>query len=79
MGYDEGLVERLRKLLVRREGVSEKKMFGGVAFLLDGKMMAASRCWRASSSWPHRRWRSASTANRRWDPASHEAETTSAG
>src|SRR5688572_30036021 len=38
MGYDERLVERLRALLVTRRGVSEKKMFGGVAFLLDGKM-----------------------------------------
>jgi TfoX/Sxy family transcriptional regulator of competence genes len=38
VAYDEKLVERLRKVLVSRVGVSEKKMFGGVAFLLDGKM-----------------------------------------
>jgi TfoX/Sxy family transcriptional regulator of competence genes len=38
MAYDEKLVERLRKVLVSRVGVAEKKMFGGVAFLLDGKM-----------------------------------------
>lgn len=38
MAYDERLVERLRKVLANRDKVSEKKMFGGVAFLLDGKM-----------------------------------------
>lgn len=38
MAYDEGLAERLRALLDERPGVTEKAMFGGVAFLLDGKM-----------------------------------------
>jgi len=38
MAYDERLVERLRKVLGTRDKVTEKKMFGGVAFLLDGKM-----------------------------------------
>lgn len=38
MAYDERLVERLRKVLATRDRISEKKMFGGVAFLLDGKM-----------------------------------------
>jgi len=38
MAYDERLVERLRGVLAKRDNVSEKKMFGGVAFLLDGKM-----------------------------------------
>src|SRR5829696_9203209 len=38
MGYDEALAERLRVMLAPRGGVSERKMFGGVAFLLEGKM-----------------------------------------
>jgi TfoX/Sxy family transcriptional regulator of competence genes len=38
MAYDEGLAERIRTVLEDEPGVTEKKMFGGVAFLLDGKM-----------------------------------------
>ncbi len=38
MAYDEGLAERIRGLLDEQGGYTEKKMFGGVAFLLDGKM-----------------------------------------
>ncbi len=38
MAYDEGLAERIRAVLDDERGISEKKMFGGVAFLLDGKM-----------------------------------------
>lgn len=38
MVYDESLAARVRKVLGRRKGVSEKKMFGGVGFLLDGNM-----------------------------------------
>lgn len=38
MAYDEGLTERIRGVVEGERGVSEKKMFGGVAFLLDGKM-----------------------------------------
>ncbi len=38
MAYDEGLAQRLRDLLDERRGVSEKKMFGGLCFLIDGKM-----------------------------------------
>jgi TfoX/Sxy family transcriptional regulator of competence genes len=37
-GYDRGLAERIRKELVGRRGVTEKEMFGGLAFLLSGKM-----------------------------------------
>jgi len=39
MAYDEGLAERVRHALGRRPGVSEKKMFGGLAFLAGGKMV----------------------------------------
>ena len=38
MAYDESLAERIRDVLGARPDVSEKKMFGGLAFLLDGKM-----------------------------------------
>lgn len=38
MAYDPNLAERLRGILAGRRGVSEKAMFGGLAFLLDGKM-----------------------------------------
>jgi TfoX/Sxy family transcriptional regulator of competence genes len=38
VAYDEGLAERIRSLLGDELRVTEKKMFGGVAFLLDGKM-----------------------------------------
>jgi TfoX/Sxy family transcriptional regulator of competence genes len=38
MAYDEFLAERVRKLIGKRPGISEKKMFGGLAFLLHGHM-----------------------------------------
>ena len=38
MAYDEGLAERLRAVLRSRSGVTEKKMFGGIAFLSRGYM-----------------------------------------
>jgi hypothetical protein len=38
MAYDPGLAQRVREMLVDRNGVSERKMFGGLAFMLDGKM-----------------------------------------
>ena len=36
--YDERLAERVRAALADCTGVSERKMFGGLAFLVDGKM-----------------------------------------
>jgi TfoX/Sxy family transcriptional regulator of competence genes len=38
MAYDEALAERIRKTLSRRRGITEKKMFGGLAFLHRGNM-----------------------------------------
>ena len=38
MSYDESLAARVRKLLSRRRDFAEKKMFGGVGFLRNGKM-----------------------------------------
>src|SRR5262249_20425154 len=38
MAYDEGLAERIRDLLADEHGVVERRMFGGLAFLLQGNM-----------------------------------------
>ena len=38
MAYDEALAERIRELLVPREAVTERKMFGGIGFMLAGNM-----------------------------------------
>ena len=44
MAYDEDLVHRLRELLADEDAISERKMFGGLAFLLHGNMsVSASR------------------------------------
>ena len=38
MAYDEGLAQRLREALADESGLTERRMFGGVAFMLDGNM-----------------------------------------
>jgi TfoX/Sxy family transcriptional regulator of competence genes len=38
MAYDEVLAERMRGNLDSRKGVIEKKMFGGIGFLVNGNM-----------------------------------------
>jgi TfoX/Sxy family transcriptional regulator of competence genes len=38
MPYSEALARRVRDALGHRRGLSEKKMFGGVGFLLNGNM-----------------------------------------
>jgi hypothetical protein len=38
MAYDEGLAERIRGVLDERLDVAEKKMFGGIAFMMRGHM-----------------------------------------
>jgi len=38
MAFDEELAARIRKLVGKRRGLAEKKMFGGIAFLLNGNM-----------------------------------------
>ena len=40
MAYDEQLAERVRRALAGRPGLSERKMFGGIAFMLNGNMCA---------------------------------------
>ena len=42
MAYDEGLAERVRDLMGDQAGVAEKKMFGGLAFLIGGNMSVAA-------------------------------------
>lgn len=39
MAYDEQLAERIRKSLARRRNITEKKMFGGLSFLQNRKML----------------------------------------
>jgi TfoX/Sxy family transcriptional regulator of competence genes len=44
MPYDEDLANRLRELLAGEDAVTERKMFGGLAFLVAGNMsVSASR------------------------------------
>ena len=38
MAYDETLAERIREVLAMREDVGERKMFGGIAFMVGGNM-----------------------------------------
>lgn len=38
MAYDEGLAQRIREIVEDTAGSSEKKMFGGLCFLVSGNM-----------------------------------------
>ena len=42
MAYDEELAERMRELVAGERGVTEQKMFGGLAFLVGGNMAIAA-------------------------------------
>jgi TfoX/Sxy family transcriptional regulator of competence genes len=42
MAYDEDLANRIRELLAGEDAITEKKMFGGLAFLLNGNMAVAA-------------------------------------
>ncbi len=42
MAYDEDLANRIRELLGGKSDLTEKKMFGGLAFLLGGNMAVAA-------------------------------------
>ena len=42
MAYDEDLADRIRALVAKEPGLSEKKMFGGLAFLIGGNMAIAA-------------------------------------
>ncbi len=39
MAYSESLALRIRQIVARRRGITEKKMFGGVGFLFNGNML----------------------------------------
>ena len=42
MAYDERLAARVREVVAGEAGLIEKRMFGGVAFLLDGHMAVSA-------------------------------------
>jgi TfoX/Sxy family transcriptional regulator of competence genes len=42
MAYDEKLAARIRDLVGTEPGLTEKKMFGGLAFLIGGNMAVAA-------------------------------------
>ncbi len=42
MAYDEELARRIRDLVAGEPGLTEKKMFGGLAFLIGGNMAVAA-------------------------------------
>ena len=42
MAYDEKLADRIRALVAGEAGLTEKKMFGGLAFLIGGNMAVAA-------------------------------------
>jgi TfoX/Sxy family transcriptional regulator of competence genes len=42
MAYDEDLAARIRELIAAEDGLTEKKMFGGLAFLINGHMAVAA-------------------------------------
>ncbi len=42
MAYDEDLADRIRELVAASPGLTEKKMFGGLAFLVGGNMAVAA-------------------------------------
>jgi TfoX/Sxy family transcriptional regulator of competence genes len=42
VAYDEDLADRIRELMADEPGYGEKRMFGGLAFLVDGKMAVAA-------------------------------------
>ena len=66
MAYDEGLGERVRGALEDEPGVTERKMFGGLAFMLGRNMCCGiigdelmvrvgPDAWQASLALPHAR------------------------
>jgi TfoX/Sxy family transcriptional regulator of competence genes len=42
VAYDEDLAARIRELVGTEEGLTEKRMFGGLAFLIDGHMSVSA-------------------------------------
>jgi hypothetical protein len=46
MAYDPLLADRIRKALARKKGIDERKMFGGVCYLLHGNILVGA--WKDS-------------------------------
>jgi TfoX/Sxy family transcriptional regulator of competence genes len=42
MAYDEDLANRIRELVSAEPGLTEKRMFGGLAFLINGNMSVSA-------------------------------------
>jgi TfoX/Sxy family transcriptional regulator of competence genes len=42
VAYDEDLANRIRELVHREPGLTEKRMFGGLAFLINGNMSVSA-------------------------------------
>ena len=42
MAYDEDLADRIRSVISDRHAVTEKRMFGGLAFLVNGRMAVSA-------------------------------------
>ena len=42
MGYDHDLADRIRDLVAGADGITEQRMFGGLAFLINGNMSVAA-------------------------------------
>jgi TfoX/Sxy family transcriptional regulator of competence genes len=46
MPFDESLAARIRDALARKKNIEEKKMFGGIGYLLNGNMLVG--VWKTS-------------------------------
>ena len=68
MAYDEDLANRIRELVADEPGVTEKRMFGGLAFLIGGNMAVAASGQAGSccASIPARATRWPPSLMRRW-------------
>lgn len=60
MAYDENLAERIRAVLNDQPAVTERKMFGGLAFLVAGNMacgiVGEASCSALARTGPTPRW-----------------------
>ena len=43
MAYDEDLANRIRELIASEDGYTERRMFGGIGFMIDGHMAVEMR------------------------------------
>jgi TfoX/Sxy family transcriptional regulator of competence genes len=46
MAYSESMADRIRRAFGRRRGIEEKKMFGGLGFMLKGNLLVG--VWQSS-------------------------------